>query len=119
MAKAGHNGFDPDYVIEVVEAIEEIQDDIASIKAVNAAKCKSRKNDINDHMDTAKEKGIPKTELKAVLKVRDLERKAEAARNDLEGDSQDLFDNLRLALGDLEDTPLGQAAQDAQTKKAA
>lgn len=63
--------------------------------------------------DAAKEKGIPRKELRAVVKARALERKADAIFEDLEADEQDTFTAMRNILGDWsDDTPLGKFAND-------
>lgn len=44
------------------------------------------------------------------MKTRQLENKLEAIRDGLQADEQETFDQIRNALGDLADLPLGQAA---------
>jgi uncharacterized protein (UPF0335 family) len=62
--------------------------------------------------DEAKDAGIPKKELRALIRTRELERKIEQTRADLEADEQATFEQLAEALGDFGNTPLGQAALD-------
>lgn len=105
------NGFDPDKCKSFVDRIESLHADIASEMSAALNACKQIHGDIKIVYQEAKdEAGIPKKALKRVIKVRALERKAEEMREELEGEDQDSFDQIRHALGDLADTPLGQAA---------
>lgn len=110
MAEAGHNGFEPETVKGFVARIERLHKDIASEKGSYAQAIGVIRGDIKEIFDEAKDAGIPKKELKAVIKTRALEARVAAARDDLEAEQQDTYDNIRLALGDLADTPLGEAA---------
>lgn len=112
-AKPGHNGFDPDVLKSFVDRIDNLDEEIASAKGAYMKRARELRDDKNGIFDEAKDKGIPKKELKAVLKARNFQRKAEAAREDLEGESQDTFDLIAHALGEFVDTPLGQAAAQA------
>lgn len=104
------SNFDPDMVKAFVDRVESLHNDIASEKGAYMATCKGIREDISSVYDEAKEKGIPKKILKLVIEQRALGRKMEDIREELEQDDQDIFDQLMLALGDLADTPLGQAA---------
>ena len=112
VTKAGHNGFDPEKAKSFVSRIENLNDDMETLKAEHMSKCKAVREDIKDVIAEAKNEGIPASALKAVVKVRALERKAAAERDNLDNEIQGDFDNLRLALGDLAETELGQAALD-------
>jgi uncharacterized protein (UPF0335 family) len=109
-AGIGHNGFRPEAAKEFVARIERLLDDLASEKGEYMRKAKTIREDIALVLDDAKAAGVPKKELKAVIKTRELEMRAAAIRDDLEGDAQETFDMIRAALGDLADLPLGQAA---------
>jgi uncharacterized protein (UPF0335 family) len=111
-AGAGHNQITAQSAKQYVDRIERLYDDLASEKGEYMRKAKTIREDIALVLDDAKTAGIPKKELKAVIKTRDLERRAQAIRDDLEADSQETFDQIRVALGDLADTPLGEAALD-------
>jgi len=110
----GRNGFDPDLVAGFVNRIETLHDDLLSEKSDYMHRAKAIRNDVTSVYDEAKDAGLAKKALKAVIKARDLEARAKAARDDLEDDLSDTFDNIRLALGDLADLPLGQAAEDGK-----
>lgn len=110
-AKHG-NGFDPEKVTSYVDRIENLHVGIASIMGKALSECRAVHADIKVVYDEAKdEAGIPKKALKKVVKARAFERKADECREELEGEDQDNYDQIRHALGDLADTPLGQAAQ--------
>lgn len=110
-AKPAQNaGLNTDDAQGFVERIENLHDKLESMKGSYMADCKVVREDIKAVYDEAKESEIPKKALKAVVTARQLERRANEARDDLDSDDQDLFDAIRLALGDLADTPLGGAA---------
>ena len=108
---AKSNGYDPELVKSFVARIVTLQGDLASMKGSYMAECKSVRGDITTVLDEASDKGIPKKALKAVLKIHALEKQAEAARED--SGAADDIDMIRHALGELADTPLGQAATGA------
>lgn len=105
------NGFDPDKLQNYLERIESLHADIATEMATALNACRQIHGDIKQVYQEAKdEAGVPKKALKKVVKARALERKAAECREELEGDDQDSYDLIRHALGELADTPLGQAA---------
>jgi uncharacterized protein (UPF0335 family) len=110
-ATAGANGrYDEAKTRDFVERIENLHADIASIMGEALLRCRGVHDDIKIVYQEAKdEAAIPKKALKKVIKARALEQKARAVREDLEAEDQDSFDRIRLALGDLADTPLGAA----------
>lgn len=109
-AAIGNGKFDPTKTKEFVSRIESLHGDLLSERGSYMQTCKGIRDDIAIVLDEAKEAGIPKKELRKVIKARELERKANEIRDDLESDEQDNFDLIRQALGDLDGTPLGQAA---------
>ena len=112
MTAAQHgNGFDPKRTKECVDRIESLAEKKQSLHMTYMQECAVINEDIGDIYEEAKSAwGIPKKALKTVIKVRATERKLEAMRDDLETDDQESFDQIRHALGDLADTPLGGAA---------
>lgn len=104
------NGFKPSEVQSFLTRIGNVQSEIRSVKASNAKRCQELNDDINEILDEAKAAGIPKRELKALIKVKDLTDKIEAIREDLEEDEQETFDQLAIAMG-----PLGEAARAVYT----
>lgn len=111
------NGFDPEKTQSFVDRIEELDRLKASKHAAYMAECAEINEDKNDVFEEAKSAGLPVKVLKRVVKVRDLERKVEAERDKLDGEDQDNFDLIRHALGDLADTPLGEAATPQKPKR--
>jgi hypothetical protein len=107
-------GFNPQLVSGYVRRIEALLDDIASERSASMIACKAIRADIGEVLDEAKNAGVPRRELKAAIKARELGRKIEALRDGFESDSLETYDQIRLALGDLADTPLGRATLGAQ-----
>lgn len=98
-------------ITDYVRRIENVLEEMDSEKSKYMSACKEFREDIAEIYAEAKNNGTSKAALRAVIKTRSLERKLEDVRKHLDLDEQDLFDRYRLALGDLADTPLGQAAQ--------
>lgn len=96
---------------EFVSRIENLHGDIEKEKSEFMLRVKALRGDIKEVLEEAQEKGLPKKPLRALIKQRGLERKAQAARDDLEDMAdQSAFDSMKEALGELADLPLGQAA---------
>lgn len=104
------NGFDAK-VNALVGRIETLQRTIEIERAACAERCNATRDDIKEIYVEAKEAGIPPKELKQAIKARDLNRKIEALRD--KSKDKDTYDQIRFALGDLADTPLGEAATKA------
>lgn len=111
MTDPGKSGsFEPKKAKSFIERIEAINQEIASEQGEFMSRCKALKEDIALILEEAKSAGIAKKPLRAVLKTRELELKLEAQRDDLEDEQQDTYDAIRHAIGDLAETPLGEAA---------
>jgi uncharacterized protein (UPF0335 family) len=106
------NGFDGPVLQSIVGRIEESLADLLSERGAYMQRCRVIREAITAVYDDAKEKGIPKKELRALIRTRELERKIEQTRSDLEADELETFEQLAEALGDFGNTPLGQAALD-------
>lgn len=77
-------------------------DELASLKGGYMSACKVHREQIKSVYDAAKDAGVPKASLKAALKAIDLEKKAVAARQDLEDiDLRAKYDMIRDALDEL------------------
>ena len=109
-AAIGHNAPDMSKAKEFIERIESVQGEINDIMAEAKARCEPKREDIKAIKKEAADTGIQRRPFNAVLAVRKAEAKAESIRANLDEDHQTFFDNLRHALGDLADLPLGQAA---------
>lgn len=96
-----------------VERIENLNADLDKMKSAYMNECKAVREDIKEVLKEAKGDGFNKSTIKAVVTARALERRAEAAREDLDMADRDVFDNIRHELGDLAETPLGKAAMEA------
>lgn len=102
------NGYDKDVTRQYVGRIDGLKSLIASYTGEHMQRCRKVRDDINGVFEEAKDAGLPKRELKAVIKARELEAKAKAARENLDDmDRIETFDQIRLALGDLSELPLG------------
>jgi uncharacterized protein (UPF0335 family) len=89
--------------VSFVSRIENLQDEIRKI-TINDIKPIRR--DISFIYNEAEEQGIDIKSIKAAIKVRAIERK-------LSGETRNNYEDVRLALGDLAGTPLGDHAMDA------
>lgn len=107
--RIGHNGLQPDAVQGFTDRIENLMDKLASEKGEYMVRCKSIREDVNLVLAEAKDAGIPKKAFRAVIKTRELENKLDAIRDELEAETQETYDQIRHALGDLADLPLGNA----------
>lgn len=124
--KGGHgvsairgNGFDPEKVKSYVSRIQNLHGDLKSRQSEYMTDCKVIRGDIKEVLDEAKDEGIPKKELRRLIKRLELEEKIEDIRNELEGDEVDNYDLLCDALGKFGDSPLGQAALAKASKNGA
>jgi uncharacterized protein (UPF0335 family) len=93
-----------------VEEIENYRGQQDRLREKCSEDCSAITESITAVYSAAKDAGVNKKALKKVVRTRELERKAKAEREKLEGFEQDTFDKIRLALGDLAELPLGQAA---------
>ncbi len=105
------NGFVPELTQRLVSAIEAHLEELGDLASAHKEACHGVRELIGGVYEAAKEAGIPKAELKAVVKERVLRRKMEACRGDLDDmERRETFDQLKLALGMLSDMPLGETA---------
>lgn len=110
-ATTGQNSADAAMVQRWTSEIERHFAELESMKGEYMQQCKVVREMISECYDRAKDSGVSKKALKAVIKTRQLEKKIEGLREDLAEDGLDNdYDNIRLALGDLAELPLGQAA---------
>lgn len=119
-APAGHNGVNTEKVAKFTADIEALLGDLATAKAEYMRQARTIRDEVNTVYGEAKDAGIPKRAFKAVIRARGLERKLDACRGDLEdADDIETFDQIRDALGDLAELPLGQAALGKASRPAA
>lgn len=112
MTKPGKssNWCDPEKLKGFVGEIEGLHEQRASAHSVYMDECKGIKEQEGEVYLTAKAAGVPKRALRSVIQVRAAERRAENIRAKLTAATQNEHDQIRHAIGDLADTPLGQAA---------
>ena len=107
----GQNSVDKDKLKAFIDRCENIQGDIEAIGANAKKDCLPYREDLKQvKKDACKILKIKADVLNAALRQRKFERKAEKVRAGLDEDTQETFDHIMHALGDLADTPLGQAA---------
>jgi uncharacterized protein (UPF0335 family) len=105
----GHNNLAAE-ATAYVRRVEQLLEDLEAEKADYQKAANTIRQDIKLVYDDAQRDGVPVKELKAVVEVRRLERKADACRDGLGTSERETFDQIGAALGDFGDTPLGQAA---------
>jgi len=104
----------PDEMATFVDQFEELENEIASERGIFMSKCKAIRERQRELLDDAKSQGLPKNVVKAVVRARELEAKASAVLDGLEDDAVQVFKDIREALGDFADSPLGAAAVKAE-----
>lgn len=112
----GTQKLDPDKVKSYVKRIEALHEEIASLTGEHMSECKQLREDIKSVVESAAADGIDPKALKVEVKVRSYKRKIKKVENDLEGSQVKALNEIRRGLGDLNDTPLGQAAKKAESK---
>lgn len=111
------NGYDPALVKQFVNDILRHKDDLLSLKGEHMQRCKVIQEHIKDTKDRAKESGIPRKALNALLSKIDLEAKIDGLTEGMEEDDEIAFEALEVAFGDFADTPLATAALDKAEKR--
>lgn len=93
-----------------VDEIERHHETLATYQGEYMARCRSVRELITGCYDAAKDAGIPRAELRGVIKERQLLAKIEALREDMEPEQRETLDQIKHALGMLSDLPLGEVA---------
>lgn len=106
----GRNRANADEMASFIDKFEELEKEVLREKMTYMERCRRIREQQKELLDDAKGQGLPKNVVKAVAKARELERKAQALMEDLEDDQQQIFKDIREALGDYADLPLGAAA---------
>lgn len=107
----GSNRPTPDEAASFLARFEELEAAVEAEKSKFMLACKAIRAEQKDLLDDAKSQGIAKGVIKAIHKARTFEAKAKAAIEDLdEADDRDYALDIRKALGDFADLPLGAAA---------
>lgn len=93
-----------------VDRYEELEAQVATKRSEFMLACKKIREEQKELLDDAKSQGVAKKIVKAIAEARKLEAKAKAKLDDLEDDDRTFAVDIRKALGDFADSPLGQAA---------
>lgn len=114
----GKNRASPDEAASFVDKLEELNEQLESLKIEHMNKARKVHEEIKDLLDDAKSQGVPKKVVKGIVQARKLEAKARDVRDELENDDREFFIDIRTALGDFKDSPLGAAAVDREEGQA-
>lgn len=106
----GKNRASPSEAASFVDKFEELEQQVASERGSFMARCKAIRERQKELLDDAKSQGVAKKLVKSIVAARDHEAKAKALRDELEEEDKKFFVDIRRALGDYADTPLGAAA---------
>lgn len=109
------NGYQDEDLQQIIDEIEGLKDEKTSIMAEAAGRCSGIAKKIANAKKTAKALGIPTRSLNALLKVRDLERKIDAASKDVPEDEIELFADMTGQFSFLKPEKGQTAAQAAAT----
>ena len=110
MAKAATaNGFDQKEVNRILNKIDGFNADLLSERGAYMQQCRNIRESITAVYDEAKALGIPKKELRTLVKIRDNEAKNQKLYDELEADQQQTLQML-AACEQVKDLPLWKAA---------
>jgi hypothetical protein len=104
------NGFDPKVTQGFVDELKGFVADLLSERGTYMQRCRAIREDMGTVYDRAKTAGIPTRVLKLIMKEFAAVDKLLAEREKLEEDTRETYEAVRASLGQLADTPLGQAA---------
>jgi uncharacterized protein (UPF0335 family) len=104
------NGFDPKQAKLWQGEYEKHNERLLELRMAYMADCKDVREDMSDVLDRAKEAGISKRLIKDTSKIRELNARINKIESHGESEENETLQQFRHALGDLADTPLGQAA---------
>lgn len=108
--KVGNNPFNDPFTEEMIERHEALDAECEEIMLAAMRECKPKRESQRELLTEAKERGMNAKALRAHLKERKLEVRKVAIREKLPEEDQDSLDLLKQYLGQLEGTPLGDAA---------
>lgn len=96
--------------VKFVERVERLHGELRTHHAQYMKTCRELRAGIKDVFAEAREAGLSRTALRAVIKARALEAKVDEVRTNLEEEDLTAYDAIRIALGDFASLPLGEAA---------
>lgn len=113
------NGYDKQVLQSVMKRIEGCFTDLLSERGAYMNRCRGIREGITAAYDDAKAAGIPKKELRLLVKNRERERKIIESIAELEADERQTYEVIQESLGDFANLPLGAAALDRARPNAA
>lgn len=113
----GKNSYDPKLLKDIISRVEAKDAELESAKGAYMKRARDIRESRMGILQEAEARGLPKKELKAVLKARKAKRALDGIRDELEPDNQDTFDLLADILGDYAGTALGAAAVEKDEKR--
>lgn len=109
--KPGNNGYDPEKSLMYIKSVEDEQDKIDAIMAKAKEECEPHRTHMKDIKKTArKDLNVPASVFNGKIRERKLIRKAQQIPDAMNETHQDEYTIFSHAVGELLDTPLGQAA---------
>ena len=110
------NNFDPEIVNNLLARIDDYKAEISSERGQSMQRCRAIRESISNCFREAKAKGIPTSELRALLKIRDHEAASRKIYDELEKEQKE---NLALlaATERVKDLPLWRIASEKAPKK--
>lgn len=106
----GRNRANADEMASFVDKYEELEREKLREKMTYMERCRRISEQQKELLDDAKSQGLPKNVMKGIVKLRDLQNKIEAIADNFEDDQLQVFKDIREALGDFANLPLGAAA---------
>ncbi len=106
----GKNRASPSEAGSFVDKYEELEAQVATERSKFMLACKRIKDAQKELLDDAKAQGVAKKVVRTIAEIRKLEAKAKAKLDDMEDDDKSFAIDIRKALGDFADSPLGAAA---------
>lgn len=110
----GRNRATPDEAGSFVDQYEQYEREIDALKIEHMNKVRKVREKQSDLLDDAKSQGVSKKIVKTLAAVRKLEAKAKDQMEEMEADDKAFALDIRKALGDFADMPLGAAAVDRE-----
>lgn len=101
----------------LLDRIANVQKDIDGTMDAAKAECAPLREDIGNIKKEANEAGFSRKEFNALVRKDRLEKQIEAIPSQLDEEQKERYDDMLLALGELKDLPLGQAAAEKHPGK--
>lgn len=106
----GRNSANPSEAASFVQKFEELESEKLREKMSYMERCRRITEQQKELLDDAKSQGVSKKTVRTVVKARDLDRRSKDLMDELEDDERKAAVDIRKALGDYADLPLGAAA---------